>query len=47
MCGRGKVRFMSISSHNRPMLPKLIAGYAPSQPDRGDAEDVSKGLAAQ
>ena len=25
---RGKVRFMSISSHNRPMLPKLLAGYA-------------------
>ena len=24
---RGKVRFMSISSHNRPMLPKLLAGY--------------------
>ena len=25
---RGKVRFMSISSHNRPMLPKLLSGYA-------------------
>ena len=24
---RGKVRFMSISSHNRPMLPTLIDGY--------------------
>ena len=24
---RGKVRFISISSHNRPMLPKLLAGY--------------------
>lgn len=24
---RGKVRFMSISSHNRPMLPKLLSGY--------------------
>ena len=24
---RGKVRFVSISSHNRPMLPKLLAGY--------------------
>ena len=25
---RGKVRFMSISSHNRPMLPTLLEGYA-------------------
>ena len=25
---RGKVRFMSLSSHNRPMLQKLLAGYA-------------------
>ena len=25
---RGKVRFISISSHNRPMLPKLLAGFA-------------------
>lgn len=24
---RGMVRFLSISSHNRPMLPKLLAGY--------------------
>ena len=24
---RGKVRFMSLSSHNRPMLPKLLAAY--------------------
>ena len=24
---RGKVRFVSISSHNRPMLQKLLAGY--------------------
>ena len=25
---RGKVRFMSISSHNRPMLPTLLASHA-------------------
>lgn len=25
---RGKVRFMSLSSHNRPMLPKLLKAYA-------------------
>ena len=25
---RGKVRFMSLSSHNRPMLPTLIQAYA-------------------
>ena len=24
---RGKVRFMSLSSHNRPMLPKLLKAY--------------------
>ena len=25
---RGKVRFMSLSSHNRPMLPRLLKAYA-------------------
>ncbi len=29
--GQGKVRFLSLSSHNRPLIPKLIADYAAGQ----------------